>query len=144
MYGDTANAWMAKQSALHCYTHEKALEMIRSCSGSFRAALIANLEGKFLEDKNGKNRKFVITKKLQKEIEEDDKRAEKLAVEWQRYWRAAEMRAKEEKEAKKDLSIPCMVCEKPVLAGQTYHGTRFEYKSYRAHSACVHKVKAPK
>lgn len=58
MYGDTANNWMAQQSARHCYTREKALEMIRSCSGSFRAALIANLEGKFLEDKGGKSREF--------------------------------------------------------------------------------------
>jgi hypothetical protein len=144
MYGDTANNWVAQQNALYCYSHEKALEMIRTSSGSFRAALIANLEGKFLKDANGKRRKFEITKKLRKEIEEDDKRAEEQVIAWGRYNVASYLKAKEPKEAKRPLSIHCMVCREPIQAGQMYHGVRVDSKSYRAHPKCVHKIKKPK
>lgn len=145
MHGDTANNWMAQQSARSCWTRERALEMIRSCSGSFRAALIDNLEGMYLQDKAGRNRKFVITRKLRKEIDADDKRAAELTAAWFRYWRLADLRAKEPKEAKGNLSIPCFVCEKPIKSGQSYRGTRFQYKSYRAHDKCANKkAKKPK
>lgn len=144
LYGSDAVTWLAHKAADHCFTVEKAEELIRNSTGHYRDVLIARLQGTYLTDKNGKRRKFKLTKKLGKEMEETDARVAKLAEKRFNYERMFAMRDNKLRTAKGDSKKPCIGCGRTIKAGAEFYQTSHRWRTYKAHRGCADRARSPR
>lgn len=136
LYGRVANTFVAKKMAENCDTHDQAIAAIKRSTGAMRESLIANLHGKFLlteEDNEDSRKQFLVTPKLEKELEELDLQRAVAAKEEQYKANKLFLKSQTSQEAKSTLKIKCLVCKKAITKGQQYR----KYKRLRAHKGCV-------